>query len=200
MCGPIFSTNLSYTTTHSWQFVLFMKASNYLLMDSPSSCSSSSSSMDRVNFRTQVLTRHLQNQTPTADLLYTAPCVNYSPPELSEPAPNFDRKSLCKLLDGQNIDGIDYIFNLMIQSKLFCPRERGGKVFMAPDFSQSIEQQREMTMRRIDYLREEGVFDGWFSKKGPEGDLWRFSIVECFGVFDHSLGVKISVHFFLWYG
>ncbi|KAK1412129.1 hypothetical protein QVD17_33127 [Tagetes erecta] len=156
--------------------------------------------MDRVNFRTQVLTRHLQTQIPTTDHLHTAPCLNYSPPELTEPSPNFDTKSLRKLLDGQNIEDIDYIFNLMIQSNLFCPRERGGKVFIAPDFNQSMEQQREMTMRRIDYLREKGAFDGWFEKKGYEGDLWRFALAESVSVFDHSLGIKLGVHFFLWGG
>ncbi|KAM0050506.1 putative acyl-CoA oxidase [Helianthus debilis subsp. tardiflorus] len=159
--------------------------------------------MDRVNFRTQILTRHIQTHqtttTTTTDLLNTAPCVSYTPPELSEPSPNFDTTSLRKLLNGQSVEDIDYIFNLMIQSSLFCPRERGGKVFIAPDFNQSMEQQREMTMRRVDYLREKGVFDGWFDKKGPEGDLWRFSQAESVSVFDHSLGIKLAVHFFLCY-
>ncbi|KAD7116818.1 hypothetical protein R6Q59_006472 [Mikania micrantha] len=156
--------------------------------------------MDRVNFRTQVLTRHLQNHASTNDLLHAAPCVNYSPPELSEPPADFDSKSLRKLLDGQSMEDIDYIFNLMIQSNLFCPRERGGKMFIAPDYNQSMEQQREMTMRRIIHLRDQGAFDEWFSKKGPEGDLWRFAIAESVSVYDHSLGIKLGVHFFLWGG
>ncbi|KVI09835.1 Acyl-CoA dehydrogenase/oxidase [Cynara cardunculus var. scolymus] len=162
---------------------------------------SSSSTMDRVNFRTQILTRHLQNHhIPPTDLIHTAPCVNYSPPELSEPLANFDTKSLRKLLDGKSIDVIDHMFNLMIQSNLFCPRERGGKVFVSPDFNQSMEQQREMTMKRIDYLREQGAFDGWFSRKGDDGELWRFALAETVSVFDHSLGIKLGVHFFLWGG
>ncbi|CAI9262062.1 unnamed protein product [Lactuca saligna] len=162
--------------------------------------SSSFSSMDRVNFRTQVLTRHLKNHHNAAtDLLHTAPCVSYSPPELSEPPLNFNTKMLRELLDGQNIADIDYMFNLMMQSNLFCPRERGGKVFVAPDFNQSMEQQREMTMRRIDYFKEMGVFDGWFSKKGHEGELWRFAVAETASVFDHSQAIKLGVHFFLWY-
>ncbi|KAM0016933.1 putative acyl-CoA oxidase [Helianthus debilis subsp. tardiflorus] len=128
--------------------------------------------------RVKVLTRHLQNHTAT-------PCVY-----------DFDTKSLRKLLDGASVDDIDYIFNLMIQSNLFCPRERGGKVFIAPDFNQSMEQQREMTMRRIEYLREHGVFDELFSK----GHLWGFTLSESLGVFDHSLSIKVAVHFFLWGG
>ncbi|CAI9262063.1 unnamed protein product [Lactuca saligna] len=83
---------------------------------------------DRVNFRTRVLTRHLNNhQNPTTELLQTAVCVCYSPPELSEPPFSFDTKSLRKLLHGQNIAEIDNVFNPMMRSNLFCPRERGGK-------------------------------------------------------------------------
>ncbi|KAJ9563681.1 hypothetical protein OSB04_008841 [Centaurea solstitialis] len=128
-----------------------------------------------------------------------APCLNYSPPELSEPRPDFDTKSLRKLLDGQSIDFIDHMLDLMLRSNLFCPRERGGKVFVSPDYNQSMEEQREMTMKRVDYLREKGAFDGWFSKKGDDGELWRFAVCETLTIFDHSLAIKVGVHFFLWY-
>ncbi|KAJ9563680.1 hypothetical protein OSB04_008840 [Centaurea solstitialis] len=154
-----------------------------------------------INFRTQVLTRHLSNHHNLAtDLIRTAPCLNYSPPELSEPRPDFDTMSLRNLLDGQSADFIDHMFDLMLRSSLFCPRERGGKVFVSPNFNQSMEQQREMTMKRIDYLREEGAFDGWFSKKGSDGELWRFAVLETASVFDHSLGIKLGAHFLLWGG
>ncbi|XP_076938459.1 acyl-coenzyme A oxidase 3, peroxisomal-like [Bidens hawaiensis] len=63
-----------------------------------------------------------------------------------------------------------------------------------------MEQQREMTMRRIGYLRDSGLFDGWFEKPGPDGDLWRFAVGETVIVFDPSLGVKQGVHFQLWGG
>lgn len=56
-----------------------------------------------------------------------------------------------------------------------------------------------MTLKRIEYLRDVGVFDGWFEKEGYMGDLWRFSVAESVSVFDHSLGIKLGVHFFLWY-
>ncbi|KAI3744109.1 hypothetical protein L1987_57184 [Smallanthus sonchifolius] len=157
--------------------------------------------MDRVDFRTKVLTRHLKNHhNPATDLLHIGQCVNYSPPELSEPRPDFNTKALRQLLDGESVDEIDYIFNLMIQSDLFCPRERGGKVFISPDFNQSMEHQREMTMRRIDYLRERGAFDGWLTRKGPDAELSGFTRAITVGGFDHSLGIKLGVHFFLWGG
>ncbi|KAJ0439604.1 putative acyl-CoA oxidase [Helianthus annuus] len=157
--------------------------------------------MDRVNFRAKVLTGHLKNHhNPTIDLLHTAQCVNYSPPELCEPPSAFNTKALRKLLDGESMDEIDYIFNLMIQSDLFCPRERGGKVFISPDFNQSMEHQREMTMKRINYLREQGAFDGWLTRKGPDAERSGFTRGITFGVYDHSLGIKLGVHFFLWGG
>ncbi|KAI3796376.1 hypothetical protein L1987_39046 [Smallanthus sonchifolius] len=164
--------------------------------------------MDRASFRTQVLTRHLNNHhnpatdllNPATDLLHPATCLSYTPPELSEPPPDFDTESLRRLLDRDSMEEIDYMFNLMIQSDLFCRRERGGKVFISPDFNESMEQQRDMTMRRIGYLRERGVFDGWLTRKGPDAELSGFTRANSCGVFDHSLGIKLGVHFFLWGG
>ncbi|GJU58732.1 acyl-coenzyme A oxidase 3, peroxisomal-like protein [Tanacetum coccineum] len=65
-----------------------------------------------------------------------------------------------------------------------------------------LEQQRgeEMTMKRINYLREQGVFDGWLTRRGPNVDLSGFTRANTCGVFDHSLGIKIGVQFFLWGG
>lgn len=102
-------------------------------------------------------------------------------------------------MDGHNLEDRDWLFGLMIQSKLFCPRERGNKVFVGADYNQSMEQQREMTMKRINYLYEHGVFEGWLTKKGVESELRKFSFLEIMGIFDHSLAIKIGVHFFLWY-
>lgn len=86
----------------------------------------------------------------------------------------------------------------MAQSRLFNPRDLGGRVFISPDYNQSMEQQREMTMRRILFLLERGVFEGWLTGKGIEADMRKFAFLEVVGMFDHSLAVKIGVHFFLW--
>nr|GEW59741.1 acyl-coenzyme A oxidase 3, peroxisomal-like [Tanacetum cinerariifolium] len=157
--------------------------------------------MDQATFRTQVLARHLPKLNyPQVELLHASPCVNYTPEELYEPVCDFDTKSLRKLLDGESMYEIDYIFNLMIESDLFGRKERGGKAFVSPDFNQSMEQQREMTMKRINYLREQGVFDGWLTRRGPNVDVSGFTRANTCGVFDHSLGIKIGVQFFLWGG
>lgn len=98
-----------------------------------------------------------------------------------------------------NIEDRDWLFGLMMQSKLFNPRERGGRVFVGPDYNQSMEQQREMTIKRIMYLLEKGVFEGWLTGEGEEAELRKFAFNEVLSIYDHSIGIKIGVHFFLWY-
>ncbi|GFS45633.1 acyl-CoA oxidase 3 [Actinidia rufa] len=162
--------------------------------------SSPPNSTDRVTFRTHVLARHLHNpaRTPPSPL-EPSPCLNYSPPELSEKS-DFDIRDMRRLMDGHHVADRDWLFGLMTQSNLFCPRERGGRVFVSPDYNQSMEQQREMTMRRIEYLLERGVFQGWLTGKGPDAELRKLAFLEVMEIFDHSLAIKLGVHFFLWGG
>lgn len=105
-----------------------------------------------------------------------------------------------KLLDEHNLDDRDWLFNLIMQGKCFCPRNLGGKVFVLPDYNQSMEQQREVTMKRIEYMLERGVFDGWLTGKSVEEEMRKFALLEVLGVYDHSLSIKLGVHFFLWGG
>ncbi|XP_009783430.1 acyl-coenzyme A oxidase 3, peroxisomal isoform X3 [Nicotiana sylvestris] len=162
----------------------------------------SSSSMERVNFRTKVISKHLNQENPTFNysLLQSFPCLSYNPPEFSEPFSVFDIKEMRKLLDGYNLQERDWLFGLMLQSNLFNTKVRGGKVFVCPDYDQSKEQQREITMRRIGYLMQNGVFERWLTGKGPEDELRKFDFVDVVGIFDHSLKIKLGVHFFLWGG
>lgn len=102
-------------------------------------------------------------------------------------------------MDGHNLGDRDWLFNLMLQSNLFNPKSRGGKVFVAPDYNQSMEQQREMTMKRVQYLLDHGVFEGWLTGKGFEAEMRKLALLEVIEIFDHSLAIKIGVHFFLWY-
>ncbi|KEH26543.1 putative acyl-CoA oxidase [Medicago truncatula] len=59
----------------------------------------------------------------------------------------------------------------MIQSRLFNRRDVNGRVFVNPDYNQSMEQQREMTMKRIAYLLDRGVFRGWLTSDGLQEEL-----------------------------
>ncbi|URE08857.1 acyl-coenzyme A oxidase [Musa troglodytarum] len=155
--------------------------------------------------RTAVLAGHLLRGSAPADgcsssLIEPAACLHYSPPELSEKPPAFDTASLRRVLDGHDIEGRDWLFRLMEESSLFCPRRRGDRTFVAPDYNQSMEQQREVTMRRIEYLLAHGVFEGWLTGSGPEALMRKFAFFECIGTYDHSLAIKLGVHFFLWGG
>ncbi|KAF8408984.1 hypothetical protein HHK36_005055 [Tetracentron sinense] len=163
--------------------------------------SSSSSSTDRITWRASVLTRHLNEPSSSSSPrpLESSICMQFSPPELSEKF-DFDVIEMRKLMDGHNFQDRDWLFGLMIQSKLFCPKDSGGKVFVSPDYNQSMEQQREMTMKRIAYMLDRGVFQGWLTGRGVETEMQKFAFFEVIGIYDHSLAVKLGVHFFLWGG
>lgn len=154
---------------------------------------------DSADRRASVLLRHFEAATlPPPAAVRPALCLRYAPPEASEPAAEFDPRELRSALDGHNVDDRDWVFNLMVQSGLFGRRRVGSRVFVAPDFNQTMEQQRDATMRRIEYLLEKGVFDGWLTRAGPEAELRKLALHDCIGIYDHSLGIKLGVHFFLW--
>jgi len=136
-----------------------------------------------------------------AALLGTSPCLSYAPPESAENAPAFPPTELRALLDGHHLMELDWVFHVMEESQLFCPRQRGGgsRVFVAPGYNDGKEAQREATMRRIAHLAQRGVFRGWLTEPGAEAELRKLALLECLGVYDHSLAIKIGVHFFLWY-
>ncbi|GAB4859615.1 Acyl-coenzyme A oxidase 3, peroxisomal [Ancistrocladus abbreviatus] len=166
------------------------------------------SPLDRVSLRAQVLTRHLQSPPPLpplpplpppADLLSSSACLS-SYPELSEPPSAFDTKQMRSLLDGHNVEDRDWLFNLFLQSNLFNPRKIGHRIFVSPDYNQSMEQQREMTMKRIEYMLDRGVYKGWLTGKGAESELRKLALLEVISIFDHSLAIKLGVHLFLWGG
>ncbi|GLJ54621.1 hypothetical protein SUGI_1173440 [Cryptomeria japonica] len=65
-----------------------------------------------------------------------------------------------ELMHGHNVEDRDWIFNLTANSDLFVAKKKSGKVYAIPDYNKPMEHQREMTMKRIDYLLEKGVFKG----------------------------------------
>ncbi|KAK1275556.1 Acyl-coenzyme A oxidase 3, peroxisomal [Acorus gramineus] len=156
---------------------------------------------DRVTRRASVITRHLLQHPPPSTTLRPSICVEYTPPDPSSPS-DFDTVELRRILDGHHVADRDWVFGLMRESRLFCPRRigRSDTVFVSPDYNQSMEQQREATMRRVEYLSSRGVFEGWLTRDDPEMEMRKFAAFECIGIYDHSLAVKLGVHFFLWGG
>ncbi|CAM8878388.1 unnamed protein product [Rhodiola kirilowii] len=167
---------------------------------------STSRNSDLVSRRTRVISSHLNPSLfQHTDLflsrsLSPSPCISYAPPELSEPRFTFDTAEMRRLLDEHNLDDRDWLFSLITQAKCFCPRDVGGKVFVLPDYNQTMEQQREMTMKRIEYMLERGVFNGWLTGTGVELEMRKFAFLEVIGIYDHSLSIKLGVHFLLWGG
>ncbi|KAK9152944.1 hypothetical protein Sjap_000424 [Stephania japonica] len=163
--------------------------------------SPASPSMDQISRRTSVLTRHLRDPSTNSSSppLEPSNCLQFAAPELSEKR-DFDVESMRRVMDGHNLEDRDWLFGMMIQSALFCPRDRGGRVFVSPDYNQSMEQQREMTMKRIEYMLDRGVFERWLTGRGAESEMRKFALLEVIGLFDQSLAVKLGVHFFLWGG
>ncbi|XP_057527950.1 acyl-coenzyme A oxidase 3, peroxisomal-like [Amaranthus tricolor] len=164
-----------------------------------------SSQENQITFRTRILNRHLNpNPILSHHLLSNSisfkPCIAYSSPDLTEPSPIFDTKEMRSILDSHNIGDRDWLFNLMIQSNLFNPSFRGDRIFVAPDYNHSMEQQREITVKRIEYLRDRGVFKRWLTGDSEEDELRKMALNEVLAIYDHSLVIKLGVHFFLWGG
>ncbi|EEE65671.1 hypothetical protein OsJ_21283 [Oryza sativa Japonica Group] len=152
--------------------------------------------------RAAAIARHLAGLSPrdaaaVAAALEPSACLSYAPPESSEPAPAFSPLELRSLLDGHHLRERDWAFRAMEESPLFCQRRSGGKVFVSPDYNEGKEGQREATMRRVGYLARRGVFRGWLTEPGPDAELRKLALLECLGMYDHSLAIKIGVHFFL---
>lgn len=153
--------------------------------------------MDIVRSRIQVLSNHLESPTPLSASLEASTCLCHFPPKLSE-AISFDTREMRKLMDGHNWEERDMIYQLMIESELFGSKDKGGVVSVGPDYNQSMKQQREMTMKRMHYLSDHGVFDGFLTENGPQNELRIVYITEVATQFDHACGVMIAVQFLLW--
>ncbi|ONK81634.1 uncharacterized protein A4U43_C01F31320 [Asparagus officinalis] len=154
--------------------------------------------MDAVHRRTKIISRHLHPSSSSTDLpLNPSPCLSYSPPSDQI---QFSTQSLRQIMDGHDLDARDWAFSLIESSSLFCPRRRGDRVFVGPDYNQTKEQQREMTMKRIEFLEKNGAFEGWLTSEGEAAEMRKMALNQVFGSYDHSLAIKIGVHFFLWGG
>ncbi|KAJ8471506.1 hypothetical protein OPV22_025849 [Ensete ventricosum] len=141
-----------------------------------------------------IIAGHLNCPSPSAVApLALAACLHYDPPELSEKPPAFDLATLRRVLDGHDLAARDWLFRLMEESPLFCPRGRGDRTFVVPDYNQTKEQQRAVTMRRIEYLLHRRVFEGWVTGSGPEAELRKLAFFECIAIYDHSLSIKLGV-------
>ncbi|KAH7425616.1 hypothetical protein KP509_11G062900 [Ceratopteris richardii] len=151
--------------------------------------------------RMEVILKHVESP-PKKDPfpLQRIPCLSFISAESNSGPPSFDLLTMQKLLDGHNVEERNRTFDLMASSNLFILKHIGGDKFLGADYNQTMEAQREITMDRIRFLTHKGVFRGWLTKNDPETALANSAVHECLGTFDHSLGIKIGVHFHLWGG
>lgn len=177
-----------------------LPSSQVLIQSKPKMDSLFNSGAHRAARRATIIAAHLiPPELAAASLLSASNCLHYNAPELTNPA-SFNPIHLRRILDGHHVEARDWLFKLMEESPLFCPKRRcEGKVFVAPDYNATKEQQREMTMRRIEFLLNNGVFEGWLTDPSTEATMREFALMETLGVYDHSLAIKIGVHFMLWY-
>lgn len=158
---------------------------------------------DSIARRARIVAGHLR---PTAHDLNGVgverfSCLKYCPPEIASEKPAFDIGAMRELMHGHNVEDRDWIFSLMANSDLFVTKKKAGKLYAIPDYNKPMEHQREMTMKRISYLLERGVFKGWLTNTSSEHETRRQTAInECLGIYDHSLGIKLGVHFHLWGG
>ncbi|KAJ7542883.1 hypothetical protein O6H91_09G016000 [Diphasiastrum complanatum] len=103
-------------------------------------------------------------------------------------------------MDGHDVVLRDAVFDLMASSELFHLKKVGEQLYVGPDYNEPFHVQREMTMKRIFFLRDKGLFKGWLTDNGQEVAYKKLAIQETFGIFDHSLAIKNGVHFQLWGG
>uniref|UniRef100_A0A803MW07 Acyl-coenzyme A oxidase n=1 Tax=Chenopodium quinoa TaxID=63459 RepID=A0A803MW07_CHEQI len=108
--------------------------------------------------------------------------------------------SLCIKLGVHSFSDRDSLYNLIIQSSVLHPRKIGSRVFVSPDYNEPMEQQREVTMKRMHHLVDHGVFRGWITEGGAAVELRRMALNEVVQMYDHSLAVMLGAHYFLWGG
>ncbi|XP_078438670.1 acyl-coenzyme A oxidase 3, peroxisomal-like [Wolffia australiana] len=157
--------------------------------------------LERVHRRTSIIAHHLLNgSSSTAETrqLEASACVQYASPESYEKIELYVDE-MRRIMDGHDSDARDWVYRIMEESPLFLSprRPRKGRIFLIPNYDEPMEQQRELTMRRIVYLRDRGMYDGWLTC-GREMEMRRFALIESSVLFDHSLGIKLGVQFFLW--
>eukprot|EP00246_Nothoceros_aenigmaticus_P007366 TRINITY_DN21107_c0_g1_i1.p1 TRINITY_DN21107_c0_g1~~TRINITY_DN21107_c0_g1_i1.p1 ORF type:complete len:700 (-),score=114.10 TRINITY_DN21107_c0_g1_i1:13-2037(-) len=154
---------------------------------------------DSVTRRLFVLRKHLSEKLEAVPELERRVCIQFSPPEAHSEPPAFDVSEMRQLVDGHNVKDRDFIYSFMARSKLFQLKKVADAVYVFPDHNEPMEVQREKTLQRIMYLRDSGIFKDWM-KQSPELDFRRSAMLESLSIFDHSLTVKLGVHFQLWGG
>ncbi|BBN04025.1 acyl-CoA oxidase [Marchantia polymorpha subsp. ruderalis] len=156
---------------------------------------------NRLAWRASVLAKHFSQIPPSPqNALAGVPCLQYGSPEENSGKPAFDITVMRKLMDGHSVEVRDQCFELMRKNELFHLKTGGSTTFLGVDYGALLHTQREITMERLMYMRDSGVFKGLLTVNTMEQYLTTSAVFECMSLFDHSLSIKAGVHFHLWGG
>eukprot|EP00899_Mesostigma_viride_P024497 jgi/Mesvir1/5231/Mv15357-RA.1 len=153
-------------------------------------------SKDLAMWRTSVIGKHLaaHDSLPLQNI-ERSPCMAYTPPEKNECPPAFSTDEMRAVLDVHHLDVRDQLYELFATDDMF----KGKKGFSMVNYDATVAELREKNMARILHLVKKGWYKGCLST--DPNVMWRMAAVgEAVGLYDHSLGVKLGVHFQLWGG
>eukprot|EP00190_Bangiopsis_sp_CCMP1999_P004786 CAMPEP_0198731144 /NCGR_PEP_ID=MMETSP1475-20131203/28334_1 /TAXON_ID= ORGANISM="Unidentified sp., Strain CCMP1999" /NCGR_SAMPLE_ID=MMETSP1475 /ASSEMBLY_ACC=CAM_ASM_001111 /LENGTH=605 /DNA_ID=CAMNT_0044494069 /DNA_START=36 /DNA_END=1850 /DNA_ORIENTATION=- len=100
-------------------------------------------------------------------------------------AQQVDPRVLYEILCGHHVELREEVYNLF---------EREPELFK-PQHQLSMREQRELLMRRWDRLHELGYFKNTITSGDPNRYLARLAVSEVCEMLDHSLSVKMGVHY-----
>lgn len=103
-------------------------------------------------------------------------------------SPAFDQKKMRELLDMNSFEVRDSLYELF-KDPVFAPR-----------YNDSLEEQRARTIQRWSLIAKTGLFRNALRKFTPEGRRRYEAILESVSALDHSLEIKMSVHYGLFGG
>eukprot|EP00897_Mesotaenium_endlicherianum_P007553 jgi/Mesen1/6826/ME000035S06196 len=157
----------------------------------------------KVSRRTALLARHLTEVHTSLglDVLEKESCLQYMPPESHSGKPAFDIGAMRALLDGDGAATYDSMFALFAANEVFWPKDaRKERLYTSMDYNSTKEEQREITMQRILFLRDRGYLKGYLTDNSIE-NIRRVSYMhDALSIYDHSLSIKLGVHMNLWGG
>ncbi|CAM6085229.1 unnamed protein product [Calypogeia fissa] len=158
----------------------------------------------RQSRRTSVLAKHFSQISVNHHQQHTAlervPCLQYTSPEANSGASAFDVATLRGLMDGHDTELRDKIFDLMKKSPLFHYRTVGDLTYLQANYNDSLDKQRELTMERLLYFKDNGLFKGCLTNATPKQQMETITFFEILAMFDHSASIKAGVHIHLWGG
>ena len=105
------------------------------------------------------------------------------PPGVISPQPVFDISRMRRYLEHNHSDVRQELYNLFKQPEFH------------PVHGETLEQERARVIRMWAKVAEQGFLENSISSGTPEGRARYEAVIECCGLLNHSLDIKMSVHY-----